>query len=209
MHAVPDPLPPSPRLVVRAGPAAHRTSVGSDRPSSPECRCPLRPRCVGSGWSPWCAAGLAGAGRDRGGKGAAAAAPSRRHGPDQAARTLAHGSRSLGPGRTPRRPSAPPSRGTLGNGVPSPPKATDCCAQSTPFNYISQDALRPGPLKLLTSAPGQTKWTRIQRGGTINRTADCPSVCIPSAALTWELFSPLVICSHMDPSSYPLPFTPL
>lgn len=34
---------------------AHRTSEGSDRPNWPECRCPPRPRCGDSGWSPWCA----------------------------------------------------------------------------------------------------------------------------------------------------------
>lgn len=57
---------PAPRrLLPGSGPAAHRTSGGSDRPSSPECRCPPRPRCGGSGWSPWCAAGRVGEGRGR------------------------------------------------------------------------------------------------------------------------------------------------
>lgn len=37
------------------GGLAHLTSGGSDRPSWPGCRCPPRPRCGGSGWSPWCA----------------------------------------------------------------------------------------------------------------------------------------------------------
>lgn len=95
----------------RSGSAAHRTSGGSDRPSSPGCRCPPRPRCGGSGWSPWCAAGQAGRGTR-----SAATASSLEHGPEQAPRTLAHGRGSLGlraptpgsaGGPTPRRPSAP------------------------------------------------------------------------------------------------------
>lgn len=111
------PCPPGsgPGLALRSRSraAAHRTSGGSDRPSSPGCRCPPRPRCGGSGWSPWCTAsraGPAGAGTR------AAAASSSGHGPDQATRTLAHGRGRLGlraptlssaGGPTPRRPSAP------------------------------------------------------------------------------------------------------
>lgn len=85
------------------------------------------------------------------------------------------------PGRRDGSPP-PPIQGTSGNGVPSPPRAPGCGAESAPINYISQGA--PRPLKLLTSAPGQTKWTRTQRGGTIHHNARCPSLCIPSTAPT-------------------------
>lgn len=47
------PLQPAP-------PEAHPTSGDSGRLSWPECRCPPRPRCGDSGWSPWCAVRLAG-----------------------------------------------------------------------------------------------------------------------------------------------------
>lgn len=106
------------------GAATHRTLGGSDRPSSLGCRCPPRPRCGGSGWSPWWAADRAEAGAA-----AAAAASSRGHGPDQAARTLAHGRGRtaspsphprLGPGPDATAALRPPgARSTSGNGVPS------------------------------------------------------------------------------------------
>lgn len=143
------PAPPATKPApVGSGPAAHQTSVGSDRPSSPECRCPPHPRCGGSGWSPWCATGW-------GGTRVAEEASSRGHGPDQATRTLTHGLGSLGlraptpgsaRGPTPRRPSAPRARGTSGNGVPLLPRVLGCNTGSPPGNYISQHASVPGPL---------------------------------------------------------------
>lgn len=42
---------------------------------------------------------------------------------------------------------------------PSPPRATGCGTGTLPKNYMSQDALRHGVVKLLTSVQEQTKWT--------------------------------------------------
>lgn len=97
----------------RAGAAAHRISGGSDRPSSPGCRCPPRPRCGDSGWSPWCKAG-----RAEYGMGAAAApeASSRGHSRYQAARTLAHCH-----GRSASEPPLPARLGARRHGSPPPP----------------------------------------------------------------------------------------
>lgn len=63
------PAPPASKSASRRahpGTDTHRTSVGSDRPSSPGCQCPPHQQCGGSGSSPWCAAGRAGAGVGRG-----------------------------------------------------------------------------------------------------------------------------------------------
>lgn len=112
------PAHPPRRIVSPAPPplsaaATHRISGGSDRPSSPGCRCPPRPRCGDSGWSPWCTAGRAEYGM---GSAAAPEASSRGHSRDQAARTLAHGR-----GRSASKPPPPARPGTRRHGSPPPP----------------------------------------------------------------------------------------
>ena len=108
----------APGAETRAGAAAHRISGGSDRPSSPGCRCPPRPRCGGSGWNPWCTAGRAEAGMGGAAAAAAAAAASLRgHGRDQAARTIAHGC-----GRSASEPPPPARPRDRRHGSPPPPR---------------------------------------------------------------------------------------
>lgn len=65
----------------------------------------------------------------------------------------------LGPGAQYHDSPPPRIRGTSGNVVPSLRTAPGYGAGNLPKNYNSQDASRQGPLKLLTSARGQTKRT--------------------------------------------------
>lgn len=148
-----------PRIEARVGAATHRTLGGSDRPSSLGCRCPPRPRCGGSGWSPWCTAGQA---EDGGVGGGGGVLTRTRPGPgrtDARPRPRAHGLPEPPPPARPgaRRHGSPPppgARSTSGNGVPSSLWGPSGGVGSPTGNYTSQKVPRPGSPRLLAKALG-------------------------------------------------------